>query len=89
MQVYGLSMDGQTKKPSANIEYDITNTATQKKIVHMTENTGEMGNAGEQITLQKSLPLASLEPGTYQITIKVNDNVSKQEISPTAKFAVE
>jgi GWxTD domain-containing protein len=89
MQVYGLSMDGQTKKPSADIEYDITNTATQKKIVHMVENTGQMGNTGEQITLQKSLPLASLDPGIYQITIKVNDNVSKQAISPTARFAVE
>jgi len=89
MQVYGLSMDEQTKKPSANIEYEIKNMGTQKSVVHMTETTAQMGNVGEQITLEKSLPLASLEPGVYQITIKVNDNVSKQEISPTAKFAVE
>jgi GWxTD domain-containing protein len=89
MQVYGLSMDEQTKKPSANIEYDIKRMGAEKSIVHMTETTAQLGNVGEQITLEKSLPLASLEPGIYQITIKVNDNVSKQEISPTAKFAVE
>jgi hypothetical protein len=57
--------------------------------VHMTETTAQLEHAGEQITLEKSLPLASLEPGMYQITIKVNDNISKQEISPTAKFTVE
>jgi GWxTD domain-containing protein len=89
VQVYGLSMDEQTKKPSANIEYQIKNLANQKEIVHLSENTGQLANAGEQITLEKSLPLASLEPGIYQITIKVNDNVSKQVISPTAKFTVE
>jgi GWxTD domain-containing protein len=89
MQVYGLSMDEQTKKPSANIEYEIKNIASQKQVVLMTENTGQLATAGEQITLEKSLPLAGLEPGIYQITIKVNDNVSKQAISPTAKFTVE
>jgi GWxTD domain-containing protein len=89
LQVYGLSMDEQTKKPSANIEYEIKNLTSQKPVVQMSENTGQFTNAGEQITLEKSLPLASLEPGIYQITIKVNDNVSKQAISPTAKFTVE
>jgi len=89
MQVYNLSMDQTLKKPSANIEYDIVNIANKKAIVHMTESTAQMGNVGDQITLEKSLPLASLEPGVYQITIKVNDNVSKQEIAPSAQFTVE
>jgi GWxTD domain-containing protein len=89
VQVYGLSMDEQTKKPSADIEYEIKNLSSQKAVVHMKETTSQLGNVGEQITLEKSLPLASLEPGLYQITIKVNDNVSKQIITPTAKFAVE
>ena len=89
IQVYGLSMDEQTKKPSADIDYEIKNLSSQKQVVHLTENTSQMTNPGEQITLEKSLPLASLEPGIYQITIKVNDNVSKQVITPTAKFSVE
>jgi hypothetical protein len=89
LQVYGLSMDEQTKKPSASIDYEIKNIANQKQVVHMSESTAQFANPGEQITLEKSLPLASLEPGIYQITIKVNDNVSKQVISPTAKFTVE
>jgi hypothetical protein len=35
------------------------------------------------------LPLSKLDPGVYQVTIKVNDQVSKQTIAPTAKFAVQ
>jgi GWxTD domain-containing protein len=89
LQVYGLSMDEQTKKPSANIEYEIMNMANQKQVVHLSESTAQFANPGEQITLEKSLSLASLEPGIYQITIKVNDNVSKQVITPTAKFTVQ
>jgi 5-hydroxyisourate hydrolase-like protein (transthyretin family) len=89
VQVYGLTMDEQTKKPSANIDYEIKSMTSQKPVVHLTETTAQLGNVGEQITLEKTLSLASLEPGTYQITIKVNDNVSKQEISPTAKFTIE
>ena len=72
-----------------DIDYEIKNLSSQKQVVHLTENTSQMTNPGEQITLEKSLPLASLEPGIYQITIKVNDNVSKQVITPTAKFSVE
>jgi hypothetical protein len=48
-----------------------------------------MKNVSDQVTLAKSLPLEKLGPGVYQVTIKVNDLLSKQTISPTAKFQVE
>lgn len=89
MQVYNLGIDQQTKKPSATIQYDVVNAATSKAVVHTVENTSQMGNVGEQVTVEKSLPLSSLEPGLYRITIKVDDQVSKQVISPSATFAVE
>ena len=31
----------------------------------------------------------NLEPGLYRIEIKVNDNISKQTVGPTATFSVE
>jgi hypothetical protein len=89
MQVYNLMIDDKTKKPSATIEYQVVNTATNKSVLSVTENTDQIKNAGEQMTLAKSLPLAQLGPGVYQVTIKVSDLLSKQTISPTAKFAVE
>ena len=89
MQVYNLGVDQQTNKPSATIEYDVVNAATNKAVVHAVESTDQLGRVGEQLTVEKSLPLTSLDPGIYRITIKVNDNISKQTISPTARFAVE
>jgi len=89
MQVYGLERDKQTNKASASIEYDVVNTATKNSVVHLVEDTSQMGNVGDQITLEKRLPVASLAPGVYQVTVTVSDKVSGQSIKPTAKFAVE
>jgi hypothetical protein len=91
MQVYNLGVDQKTNKSSATIEYEIVNTATNKAVVQTTENSADMGNTGDQITVEKSLSLASVPPGIYQLNIKVNDNISKQAITPipSAKFVVE
>jgi GWxTD domain-containing protein len=89
MQVYNLAVNDQTKKPDAVIEYDVVNTANNKNVIHAVESTDKMGNIGDQLTLEKNIPLSGLEPGIYSITIKVKDNISQQTISPMAKFAVE
>jgi hypothetical protein len=89
MQVYNLGMDEKTHKPSATFEYDVVNIATNKAVIQKVESTDTMGNVGEQVTLQKSIASANLQPGVYRIEIKVNDNVSKQTIDPSATFAVE
>ena len=89
MQVYNLGVDEKTKKPSATVEYQVINTATKQSVLNFTESTAQMGNIGEQMTLERKLPLAKLDSGEYQVTIKVSDLVSKQTISPTAKFAVQ
>lgn len=89
MQVYNLGIDDTTKRPSATVEYEVVNVADNKPVVKVEETTAQMGNVGEQLTLEKTLPLNGLQPGTYQVTIKVNDKISKQTIAPTAKFVVE
>jgi GWxTD domain-containing protein len=88
MQVYNLSVDEKTHKPSATIEYNVTD-ASNKAVIHTVESTDTMGNVGDQVTLQKTLSAANLQPGIYKIEIKVNDKLSKQTVDPTATFAVE
>ena len=88
MQVYNLSVDEKTHKPSATIEYNVTD-ANNKAVIHTVESTDTMGNVGDQVTLQKTLSAANLPVGLYKIEIKVNDNLSKQTVDPTATFAVE
>jgi GWxTD domain-containing protein len=89
MQVYNLSVDEKTHKPSATFEYDIVNAATNKPVVHAVDSSDKMGNIGEQVTLQKGVAARNLDPGVYRIQIKVSDNISKQTIDPSATFAVE
>ena len=89
MQVYNLGVDEKTHKPSATVEYNVTNAATNKQVIHTVESTDQMGNVGDQVTLQKTLSAANLDPGIYRIQIKVNDNISKQTVDPSVTFSVE
>jgi GWxTD domain-containing protein len=89
LQVYNLETDEKTHKPSATVEYNVVNTATNKPVIHTVESTDQMGNIGDQVTLKKTLSAANLQPGVYKLQIRVNDNISKQMVDPSATFAVE
>jgi GWxTD domain-containing protein len=89
MQVYNLGIDEKSKQNNAEIHYLVTEMATNKQILDTTESTSKTNPNADQVTLEKSLPLGSLTPGKYQLAIKINDGVSKQQISQTAPFVVE
>jgi GWxTD domain-containing protein len=84
MQVYNLGLDPQTHRPVADIQYEIVKDG--KALLNQTEQAAAMAHASQQITLQKTLPLRTLEPGKYTVQIKVTDNVKKQTVAPTATF---
>ncbi|HEY4899370.1 MAG TPA: GWxTD domain-containing protein [Terriglobales bacterium] len=89
LQVYNLQADTKTNKPSAKVEYEIVNMANNQAVVHSSETTDTMGNLGDQMTLEKSLGLSGFQPGIYRLTVKVDDNISKQQIAPSVRFTVE
>ncbi len=89
MQVYNLGIDDKSKQNNAEINYEVVDLASNKAILQTSESTAKMNPNADQVTLEKSMPLASLQPGKYQVLIKVNDGVSKQEISQSAPFTVE
>ena len=86
MQVYNLGIDPKTHRPSMNVEYDISKDG--KSILKQPEDPEKWAAASPQITLQKRLPLKSLEPGKYSVQIKITDHVKNQTVSPTATFEV-
>ena len=89
MQVYNLGIDDKSKQNNAEIQYQVTDMQTNKQVLDTTESTAKMNPNADQVTLEKSLPLGSLTPGKYQLAIRINDGVSKQQISQTAPFVVE
>ncbi len=52
------------------------------------ELASKLNPNADQLTLEKSMPLASLNPGKYKVTIKINDGVLKQQIAESAPFNV-
>jgi GWxTD domain-containing protein len=89
MQVYNLGIDEKSKQNGATIEYQVVNTGTNQTVLQTQELTSKTNPNSDQVTLERSLPLASLQPGKYQITIKVNDGISKQQIAESAPFVVD
>jgi GWxTD domain-containing protein len=88
MQVYNLGIDDKSKQNDATIEYQIMDLSTNKPVLNAQESSTKLSPNADQLTLEKSLPLASLQPGQYQVSIKVNDSVSKQQTVETQKFSV-
>ncbi len=89
MQVYNLGIDEKSKQNGATIEYQIMDLATNKTVLETQELTAKLNPNADQVTLEKSMPLASLQPGKYQVSIKVNDGVTKQQIAESAPFTVD
>jgi GWxTD domain-containing protein len=89
MQVYNLGIDEKSRQNGATVDYVITDLATNKVLLETQESTTKLSPNSDQVTLERSVPLASLQPGKYQITIKVNDSVTKQQIAESAPFVVD
>jgi GWxTD domain-containing protein len=89
MQVYNLGIDEATKSNEATVIYQISDAATGAVVFEKQLDSKELGVHSDQMTVEKTLPIAGLQPGKYKVTIKINDTISKQEIAQSAPFVVE
>jgi len=89
MQVYNLGIDENSKSNLATVTYQIVDTASNNVVLEKQLESKDLGAHSDQLTVEKSLPIAGLQPGKYKVTIKVNDEISKQEIAQSAPFVVE
>jgi GWxTD domain-containing protein len=89
MQVYNLGIDEKSRQNGATIEYEIINSATNQPVLNSSEDSKTLGANQDQVTVEKTMSLASLQPGKYLVKISVNDSISKQTIAQSAPFTVE
>ncbi|MEJ7713816.1 MAG: hypothetical protein WKF84_29210 [Pyrinomonadaceae bacterium] len=47
-----------------------------------------MSDSGQRLTLAKLIPTLNMVPGDYELTIRINDRVSGQKLTESAKFTV-
>ncbi|MGA9060575.1 MAG: GWxTD domain-containing protein [Terracidiphilus sp.] len=88
MQFYNLGIDEATKSNSATVTYEISDAAGTVILEKQLESK-DLGAHSDQLTVEKTLPMAGLQPGKYKVTVKIDDAISKQEIAESAPFVVE
>jgi hypothetical protein len=88
-QVYNFAADEKTEKPNGSIQYQVTKDGTNQKIFDFTEEvTSVEGASASQVTVEKLLPLQSMEPGKYTLKITVIDRSRDKTLTTSANFTV-
>jgi len=87
MQVYNLKQDDKTHKSNATFLYTVKKGDQQ--IMQFKETSEEMKQTGEQVTIERLLPLATLTPGKYSLEIVATDSNTQKTISKNADFTIK
>src|SRR6266478_1686219 len=87
MQIYNLKPDDKTHKSSATFQYTVKKGKDQ--VMQFKETSAEMKQTGDQVTIERLLPLATLSPGKYSLEVNATDRLSNQTISRSAEFTVK
>jgi len=86
LQVYNAATDQTTLRPAADAEYVLLKDG--KELSKQIEDWRQINDAGQRLTLTRLIDSRNLEPGKYQIQIRIRDHVSGQMITPEASFTV-
>jgi GWxTD domain-containing protein len=87
MQVYNLKPDDKTHRSESNFQYTVKKGDQQ--VMQFKETGGDMKQTGDQVTIERLLPLATLTPGKYTLEVSATDALTKQTISRSAEFTVK
>src|SRR5712671_174197 len=87
MQVYNLTPDEKSHKSNATFQYTVKKGDQQ--VMQFKETGGEMKQTGDQVTIERLLPLATLAPGKYTLEVSATDALANQTISRSAEFTIK
>lgn len=89
MQVYNLKPDDKTHKSNATFLFTVKKGDQLVPGMQFKITTEEMKQTGDQVTIERLLPLATLAPGKYTLEVNATDTLANQTISRTAEFTVK
>ena len=88
-QFYNFGLDEKTHKPNAAIQYEVIKEGTNEKVIDFTEDVAALeGASASQVTIEKLLPLQTLEPGKYTLRLTALDRVRDQKVATASPFTV-
>lgn len=89
LQVYNFKADDKTHKSNSTFQFSVKKGNQPVPDMQFKLTGDEMKQTGDQVTIERWLPLASLAPGKYTLEINATDGVANQSISKTADFTVK
>jgi len=87
LQVYNLKPDDKTHKSNAAFVYTVKKGDQQ--VMQFKETSEEMKQTGDQVTIERLLPLATLAPGKYTLEVKATDQLAQTTILRSAEFSIK
>ncbi len=87
LQLYNLKLDDASHKTNVSVAYRITKD--QQEIWRTVETADHLHQGGEQLTIERLIPVASLVPGRYTIEVTAIDLLTNDTIVRTADFTVK
>jgi len=87
LQIYNLKGDEKTHKSNASFVYTVKKGDQQ--VMQFKETSADMKQTGDQVTIERLLPLATLAVGKYTLEVNATDLLANVTISRTAEFTVK
>src|SRR5713226_5791011 len=87
LQLYNLKLDETSHKTNVSVAYRITKG--QQEIWRAVETADHLHQGGEQLTIERLIPVASLVPGRYTIEVTAIDLLTNDTVIRTADFTVK
>lgn len=89
VQFYNFAPEEKTNKPDGEIEYVINKVGSKESLIDVKEDLSSIQYAAaNQVTVQKLLPLKTLGPGVYTLTVKALDRRANQTVQQQSNFIV-
>ncbi|BDC51788.1 hypothetical protein F183_A41030 [Bryobacterales bacterium F-183] len=89
MQLYNFQGDEKTQKPNGSVNYEIVKVGSNEKVFTYSEEANTLPGSSTQLIVEKILPLASMAPGDYNLTITAEDRNRNKTVTNTATFHVK
>jgi GWxTD domain-containing protein len=86
MQVYNAGIDQTTLRPSVDVEYVLLKDG--KEVGKQTEDWRGNSDSGQRLTLARLLDSRVLNPGDYEVEVRVRDRVTGRSLLQSAKFSI-
>jgi GWxTD domain-containing protein len=87
LQVYNLKSNDKTHKSDATFVYTVKKG--EQQVMQFKETSADMKQTGDQVTIERLLPLATLAPGKYTLDVSATDDLAHTTISRSADFLIK